>query len=57
MTDLAEWIRDLRTLAREFDDPAVFMPIVRLAERYEREFQQRELEQIIQAQRDWAESN
>lgn len=51
MEDYLEFARKLRQLAREWDDPHIFMPIVVLAEEYERRAEEIELQMIIEYQR------
>lgn len=57
MIEYYEFARKLRDLARQFDDPAVFMPIVKVAEEYEAAAEALELEFIVQQQRDWVETS
>lgn len=57
MTDYWEFADRLRTLARQYEEPSVFMPIVKLAEEYELRAEQLEMQLIVQRQRDWVEQN
>jgi hypothetical protein len=57
MTEYREFAQRLRTLSRSYDDPEVYMPIVRMAEEYEQRAEAAEMEQIVQAQRDWVEKH
>lgn len=57
MNEYYEFARRLRNLARLWDDPAVFMPIVAVAEQYEAEAERLELLNIEQWQRDRVENS
>ena len=57
MTEYGEFAQRLRTLARIYDDPEVYMPIVKMAEEYEQQAEAVEMEQIVRAQRDWVEKH
>jgi len=57
MTDYWEFATRLRNLARTIPDPAVFMPLVTLAEEYEARAEALELAMIVQSQRDWVETH
>jgi hypothetical protein len=57
MLDYYEFATRLRNLARTISDPAVFMPLVELAEEYEARAEALELEMIVQSQRDWVEAH
>ena len=52
MLDYYEFATKLRNLARTIEDPAVYMPLVKIAEEYEDRAEQLEMAQIIQMQRD-----
>ena len=55
MLDYLEFAAKLRNLARTIDDPAVFMPIVEIAEEYESRAELLEMEMIVEQQREWVE--
>ena len=57
MLDYWEFATKLRNLAREIKDPEVYMPLVHLAEEYESRAETLEMQQIVQAQRDWVETH
>ena len=57
MLDYYEFAAKLRNLARTIEDPAVYMPLVKIAEEYEDRAEALELEMIVQMQRDWVEAN
>lgn len=57
MTDYWEFAGKLRNLARTIEDPAVFMPLVHLAEEYEARAEASEMEFIIEQQRIFVENS
>lgn len=57
LEELRARARELRTVARTMEDPAVFMPYVQLAETYEALVEAVDLDNVIELQRSWVENS